>query len=49
MRFPDTFLGPLLRAGLPLIKNEIKSLINCVLIPLGLAVAGTTLDADIHF
>ena len=34
--FLDRFLGPLLKTGLPLIKNVIKPLVKGVLIPLGL-------------
>ena len=34
--FLDRFLGPLLKIGLPLIKNVIKPLAKSVLIPLGL-------------
>ena len=42
------FLGRLLKAGLPLIKNVIKSLAKSVLIPLGLTAAASTADAGIH-
>ena len=34
--FLGRFLGPLLKPGLPLIKNVIKTLARSVLIPLGL-------------
>ena len=42
------FLGPLLKTGLPLIKNVIKPLAKSVLIPLGLTVAASAADAGIH-
>ena len=46
------FLGrlrsPLLKAGLPLIKNVIKPLAKSVLIPLGLTAAASAADAGIH-
>ena len=41
-------LGPLLKTGLPLIKNVLKPLANTVLIPLGLTTAASTTDAAIH-
>ena len=41
-------LGPLLKTGLPLIKNVIKPLAKSVLIPLGLTVAASAADAGIH-
>ena len=40
-------LDPLLKTGLPLIKNVIKSLAKSVLIPLGLTAASAA-DAGIH-
>ena len=40
-------LGPLLKTGLPLIKNVIKPLSKSVLIPLGL-IAAAAADARIH-
>ena len=43
--FLGRLLGPLLKTGLPLIKNVIKSLAKSVLIPLGLTAAA---DAGIH-
>ena len=46
--FLDRLLGPLLKAGLPLIKNVIKLLAKGVLIPLGLTVAALAADAGIH-
>ena len=41
-------LGPLLKTGLPLMKNVIKSLAKSVLIPLGLRAAPSAADAGIH-
>ena len=41
-------LGPLLKTELPLIKNVIKPLAKSVLIPLGLTVAASEADAEIH-
>ena len=41
-------LGPLLKSGLPLIKNVIKLLAKSVLIPLGLTAAASAADAGIH-
>ena len=41
-------LDPLLKTGLPLIKNVIKPLAKSVLIPLGLTVAASAADAGIH-
>ena len=41
-------LGPLLKTGLPLIKNVIKLLVKKVLIPLGLPAAASAADATIH-
>ena len=40
--------GPLLKTGLPLIKNVIKPLAKSVLIPLGLTAAASAADAGIH-
>ena len=45
--FLDRLVGPLLKTGLSLIKNVIKSFAKCVLIPLGLVVASTA-DVGIH-
>ena len=42
------FLGPLLKTGLPLIKNVITPLAKRVLIPLGLTAAASAADAGIH-
>ena len=41
-------LGPLLKTGLSLMKNVLKSLAKSVLIPLGLTAAASALDAAIH-
>ena len=41
-------LSPLLKTGLPLIKNVIKPLAKSVLIPLGLNVAASAADAGIQ-
>ena len=46
--FLGRLLGPLLKTGLPLIKNVIKLLAKSVLIPLGLTAAASTADAGIH-
>ena len=46
--FLGRLLGPLLKAGLTLIKNVIKSLAENVLIPLGLTAAASAADAGIH-
>ena len=47
-RFLGRLLGPLLKAGLPLIKNVIKPLAKSILIPLGLTAAASAADAGIH-
>ena len=41
-------LGPLLKAGLPLMKSVIQPLAKNVLIPLGLIAAASAADAGIH-
>ena len=46
--FLDRLLGPLLKTGLPLIKNVIKPLAKGVLIPLGLTAAASAADAGIQ-
>ena len=46
--FLSKLLGPLLKTGLPLIKNVIKPLAKSVLIPLGLTAAASAADAGIH-
>ena len=40
--------GPLLKTGLPLIKNVIKPLAKSALIPLGVTAAASAADAGIH-
>ena len=47
-RFLGRLLGPLLKTGLPLIKNVIKPLAKSVLIPLGLTAVASAADAGIH-
>ena len=47
-RFLSRLLGSLLKTGLPLIKNVIKTLAKSVLIPLGLISAASAADAGIH-
>ena len=46
--FLSKLLGPLLKTGLPLIKNVIKPLAKSVLIPLGLTAAASAADAGIY-
>ena len=46
--FLSKLLGPLLKAGLPLIKNVIKPLAKSVLIPLGLTAAASAADSGVH-
>ena len=46
--FLGKLLGPLLKTGLPLIKNVITPLAKRVLIPLGLTAAASAADAGIH-
>ena len=46
--FLGRLLGPLLRTGLPLMKNVIQLLAKSVLIPLGLTAAASTAHAEIH-
>ena len=46
--FLGRLLGPLLKTGLPLIRNVIKPLAKNVLIPLGLTAAASEADAGIH-
>ena len=41
-------LGPLLKTGLPMIKNVMTPLAKSVLIPLGLRAAASAVDAEIH-
>ena len=46
--FLGRLLGPLLKTGLSLLKNVIKSLAKSFLIPLGLTAAASAADAGIH-
>ena len=46
--FLGRLLGPLLKTGLPLIKNVIKPLAKSFLIPLGLAAVASAADARMH-
>ena len=46
--FLGRLLGPILKLGLPFIKNLIKSLAKSVLIPLGFTAAASAADAEIH-
>ena len=46
--FLGRLLRPLLKTGLPLIKNVIKPLAKSVLIALGLTAAKSEADAGIH-
>ena len=46
--FLGRLLGPLLKTGLPLIKNVIKPFVKSVLIPLGLTAATSAADAGIR-
>ena len=47
-RFLGRSLGPLLKKGLPLMKNVNKPLAKSVLIPLGLTVAASAAHVGIH-
>ena len=46
--FPGRLLGPLLKTGLPLIKNVIKPLAKSILIPLWLTAGASVADQGIH-
>ena len=46
--FLGRLLGPILKIGFPLIKNEIKLLAKNVLIPLGLTAAASAADTGMH-
>ena len=46
--FLSRLLGPLLKTGLPLIKNVINPLAKSASIPLGLTTAASAADAGIH-
>ena len=43
----DNFLEPLIKAGLPLIKNVLKPLAKSVLIPLGLTAVASLINANV--
>ena len=47
-RFLRRLLGPLLKTGLPLTKNVIKTLAKSDVIPLGLTAAVSAADAGIY-
>ena len=47
-RFLGRLLGPLLKAGLPLMESLIKPLAKSILIPLGLTAAASAADAGMH-
>ena len=47
-RFLGRLIGPVIKTGLPLIKNVIKPLIKRVLIPLGFTAAASAADAGMH-
>ena len=47
-RFLGSFVGPLLKRGLPLMKNVNKPLPKSVLIPLGLTAAASAANVGIH-
>ena len=47
--FLGRLLGPLLKAGLPLIGTVLKPLTKSVLITLGLTVVASAIDADIRY
>ena len=46
--FLGRLLGPLLKAGLPLMKNVLKPLAKSILIPLGLTAEALGRDVVIH-
>ena len=46
--FLGRLFGPLLKTGLPLLKNVIKPLAKSVLIPRGLSAAASAADVEIH-
>ena len=46
--FLEKLLGPLLKAGLPLMKSVITPLAKSALVPLGLTAAASSADAGIH-
>ena len=46
--FLGRILGPLMKAGLPLMGNGLQTLAKSVLIPIGLRAGASTLDTGIH-
>ena len=46
--FHGRLLGPLLKAGLPLMKSATQPLVKSVLIPVGLTAAASAADAGIN-
>ena len=46
--FLGRFLGPLLKSGLPLMRNVLKPSVKSVLIPLRLTAAASAIHAAIH-
>ena len=46
--FFDRLLGPLIKTGLPLMKNVLKPFVKKVLISLGLTAAASITDTAIH-
>ena len=46
--FLGKFLGPLLKSGLPLMRNVLKPSVKSVLIPLRLTAAASAIHAAIH-
>ena len=46
--FLGRLLGPLLKTGLPLMKNVLKPLVKSILISLGLTAVAAAADATIH-
>ena len=46
--FLGRLLGPLLKTGLPLMKNVLQPLAKSVLLTLGLTPAASTIDAGVH-
>ena len=47
-RFLGRLLGPLLKVGLPLMKNVLQTLAKSLLIPLELTAAALAADAELH-
>ena len=46
--FLSKLLGPLLKTGLPLMKNVLKPLAKSILIPLQITAAAAAADTEIH-